>query len=120
MAQVDVGTTLVSPIRRDGTPHTRCAVEDGVALMRARRRKERTYPELTGAHGRARLVVLASEVGWQMVFRDGSGGGARFWRAPVSGVSHCLCWKGVPLQGHDGPTPTTDVVIGNSRYAGLA
>ena len=28
-----------------------------------RRRKERTYPELTGEHGRARLVVLGVEVG---------------------------------------------------------
>ena len=62
-AQVALDTTLVSPLRRDGTPHTRCAVEDGVALMQARRGKERTYPELSGAHGRARLVVLACEVG---------------------------------------------------------
>ena len=71
-AQVALDTTLVSPLRRDGTPHTRCAVEDGVALMQARRRKERTYPELSGAHGRARLVVLACEVGGQMVFRNTS------------------------------------------------
>ena len=62
-AQVAVDTTLVSPLRRDGTPHARCAVEDGVVLMQARRRKEQTYPELSGAHGRARLVVLACEVG---------------------------------------------------------
>ena len=41
-AQVALDTTLVSPLRRDGTPHTRCAVEDGVASMQARRRKERT------------------------------------------------------------------------------
>ena len=61
--RVALVTTLVSPSRRDWTPHTRCAVEDGVALMQARRRKERTYPELSGAHGRARLVLLACEVG---------------------------------------------------------
>ena len=35
---------------------------DGAALLRARRRKEHTYPELSGANGRARLVVLACEV----------------------------------------------------------
>ena len=35
---------------------------DGAAL-RARRRKEATYPELSGANGRARLVVLGCEVG---------------------------------------------------------
>ena len=45
----------------DGTPHPRCANEDGAAL--ARRRKELRYPELAGQHGRAKLVVLASEVG---------------------------------------------------------
>ena len=32
-------------------------------LQEPRRRKERTYPELNGAGGRARLVVLAAEVG---------------------------------------------------------
>ena len=37
--------------------------EDGVALAQARRRKELRYPELAGQHGRAKLVVLASEVG---------------------------------------------------------
>ena len=31
--------------------------------FRARRRKERTYPELTGRFGRAKIVVLACEVG---------------------------------------------------------
>ena len=62
-AQIAVDTTLVSPLRRSGTPHSRCAWEDGAALRQARRRKERVYPELSGAHGRARLVVLANEVG---------------------------------------------------------
>ena len=33
-AQVAVDTTLVSPLRRDGTPHVRCAGEDGAALFR--------------------------------------------------------------------------------------
>ena len=44
-------------------PHRRAAEEDGTVLRAARRRKERTYPELTGRFGRARLVVLACEVG---------------------------------------------------------
>ena len=47
----------------DGAPHHQCADVDGAALQRARRRKECTYPELSGAHGRAKLVVLAAEVG---------------------------------------------------------
>ena len=36
---------------------------DGVVLQSVRRRKERTYPELVGPRSRARLVVLAMEVG---------------------------------------------------------
>ena len=39
------------------------ATTSGVALRDARRAKERTYPEFTGEGGRAKLVVLAAEVG---------------------------------------------------------
>ena len=38
--------------------------------MEARRRKERTYPELMGRNRRARLVVLGVEVGGPAVARD--------------------------------------------------
>ena len=62
-AQVAIDTTLVSPLRADGVPHRQCATSDGAPLQAARRRKERTYPELSGTQGRARLVVLAAEVG---------------------------------------------------------
>ena len=41
-----VDTTLVSPLHCDGTPTPGAADSDGAALARARRRKERTYPEL--------------------------------------------------------------------------
>ena len=37
-------------------------MEDGAALVQARRGKQRCYPELSRAHGRARLVVLAADV----------------------------------------------------------
>ena len=62
-AQLALDTTLVSPLRADGVPHRQCATSDGAALQTARRRKERTYPELSGTQGRAKLVVLAAEVG---------------------------------------------------------
>ena len=61
--QLAIDTTLVSPIRADGEPHRRCAEVDGAALEAARRRKERTYPELAGGRGRAKLVVFAGEIG---------------------------------------------------------
>ena len=62
-AQLAIDTTLVSALHANGEPHRGAAEEDGVALVAARRRKERTYPELVGLGTRARLVVLAVEVG---------------------------------------------------------
>ena len=62
-AQLAVDTTLVSALRGDGFPRCGAGDRDGVALTRARRLKERTYPELVGRGARARLVVLALEVG---------------------------------------------------------
>ena len=62
-AQLVIDTTLVSPLRHDGSARFRAADQDGAVLMEARRRKERTYPKLSGEGGRARLVVLAAEVG---------------------------------------------------------
>ena len=62
-AQLAIGTTMVSPVRREGSPRWQCATGDGAAMVQARARKERTYPELAQAQGRARLVVVACEVG---------------------------------------------------------
>ena len=62
-AQLAIDTTIVSPLRADGTPRPGSHARGGVALRAARRAKTRTYPELTGDVGRARLVVLATEVG---------------------------------------------------------
>ena len=61
-AQVAVDTTLVSPVRRDGSPRGRASEVAGVALREAERDKRRTYPELTDSN-RCRLQVLALEVG---------------------------------------------------------
>ena len=71
-AQLAVDTTLVSPLCRDGSARRRAAHHDGAALEAARKRKEDTYPELTGEGGRARLVVLAAEVGRAVEQRDSS------------------------------------------------
>ena len=53
----------MSALRGDGTARRGAADVDGVALEAARKRKARTYPELVGVHRRARLVVIALEVG---------------------------------------------------------
>ena len=62
-AQLAVDTTIVSALHCDGTPHRGAANVDGVRLVAARRRKERTYPELVAPRSHCRLVVLANEVG---------------------------------------------------------
>ena len=63
-AQLAIDTTLVSPLRGDGSARPRAADHSGAALQAARRRKEATCPELAlNSEGRARLVVLAAEVG---------------------------------------------------------
>ena len=142
-AQVVLDTTLVSPLRRDGTPHAQCA-EDGAALLRAHRRKERAYPELSGEHGKAKLVVLASEVGsrWSSethsflrqlaktrhmprILRT-SAKLAWMWQwsmilacASARAFAQSLLEKRGTL-GHDGPTPSSDELIGGARYAGFA
>ena len=144
-AQVVLDTTLVSPLRRDGTPHAQCA-EDGAALLRARRRKERACPELSGEHGKAKLVVLASEVGgrWSSETRSflrqlakaktrhmprilrTSAKLAGMWRwsmilacASARAFAQSLLERRGTL-GHDGPTPSSDEMIGGARYAGFA
>ena len=61
--QLAIDTTLVSTLRSNGTPIPHSHTRDGVALTRARRRKERTYPELSQLQDRVRLVVLALETG---------------------------------------------------------
>ena len=62
-AQLAVDTTLVSPLHCDGSPHPRAANEGGAVLQAARLQKERTYTGPVGPRRRARLVVLAGEVG---------------------------------------------------------
>ena len=86
-AQLVIDTTLVSPIHRDGTPRPRTHDVNGVALQRARRNKEATYPELVGRGGGARLVVLAGVVG-------GEGGG---FSAETAQFISSLAW--VKTQG---------------------
>ena len=62
-AQLAIDTTLVSQVRADAETRGQCARQEGAAIAEAHRLKHRTYPELSGSQGRARLLVLAAEVG---------------------------------------------------------
>ena len=54
---------MVAPLRANGEAIPLAHDYDGIALNRARRWKETTYPELLARNGRVRLVVLAIETG---------------------------------------------------------
>ena len=62
-AQLAIDTTMVSPVRSDGTARAGTATINGKALDVARAQKARRYPELSEEHGRACLVVLGTAVG---------------------------------------------------------
>ena len=63
-AQLAVDTTIVSPFTCDAVPGSRRDLARPVALLDARRQKERTYPGLLLLRSsRCRLVVLGVEVG---------------------------------------------------------
>ena len=73
--QLAVDTTLVSPLHCDGSARPGAAQIDGAVLTVARRKKERTYPELMGPHARARLVGGMSLVQGDPDFPPTSGPG---------------------------------------------
>ena len=118
--QLVVDTTVVSALHANGEARRNAARGDGVALEAARRRKERTYPELTAKGGRARLVVLGVEVGgrwssetenklahdrvgseWSLMTwnKHGAFVGAPSCPAPPHVQSPCLCWTSQVPQG---------------------
>ena len=117
-----VDTTLVCAMHCDGTPHDGAPDREGVALEAAPRRKERRSPELVGPRSRARLVVLAVEVGgrwsaetcsiWPSFRRQ-----ILAWRLRWAGIFGCAAAKAVATsllelkvahvaeRGHDGLRP---------------
>ena len=141
-AQLAIDTTMVSPLGRDGAPHPQCANVDGAAMLAARRRKQRRYPELAGEDGRARLVVLACEVGgrWsdesRHFLRQLSRAKARqehpmlqqrvrhAWLFRWGSMLACSAARALALsllearggQGVDGPTPLDHDVMWEARY----
>ena len=145
-AQLAVDTTLVSPLHCDGSPHPRAANEDGAVLQAARLRKERTHPELVGPRRRARLVVLAGEVGgrWSEETRRFLSLLARAkarseppilqkrveqaWRMMWGSILGCAAARADATSllelkhggGADGDVPLAHDVISEFRHAGLA
>ena len=143
--QLAVDTTVVSALHADGEARRNAARRDGVALEAARRRKERTYPELTARGGRARLVVLGVEVGgrWSTETRTflsrlahGRARSERFlmrkrvqqaWRLRWGSLLSCAAARAVAMsllhlpgsRGSDGVCPLRHDVDRDFRHAGL-
>ena len=69
--------TLVSPLTRSGQPTRQAATHDGAALLAARARKHRRYPELLGG---------APSAFWYLARRS-AGGGIR------NACNLCACWS---------------------------
>ena len=144
-AQLAVDTTLVCALHEDGRPRRRAAQQDGVAIEAAERRKISTYPELVGPHSRAKLVVLAVEVGgrWSEQTRAFLSQLAhtrarqetplmrrraeQAWRLRWGGMLACAAAKAVASSlldllhhhGGDGKAPLTHEVEGDLRHTGL-
>ena len=142
-AQLVIDTTLVSALRSDRAPRPSAATTDGVALQAARRRKERTYPELVGPGARAKLVVLAGEVAgrWSAetvtFIRLMAEAKSRSepsllrrraecaWRLRWCSMLGCAAARACslldrrPNGGGDGDTPTLADVLQEHRHAGL-
>ena len=144
--QLAVDTTLVSALRGDGNPRRGAATRDGVALSEARRDKERTYPELVGPGARARLVVLALEVGgrWSPEATDFVSQLAKAkarsepflvrrrmeqaWRLRWTGLLACAAARSFAAsllglhggRGADGFAPRSHEVECDHRFAGLS
>ena len=144
-SQLAVDTTLVCALHVDGSPRRHANQRDGVALQAAKRRKVATYPELAGPHSRAKLVVLAVEVGgrWSDETRGFLSQLARArareeiplmrrraeqaWRLRWGAMFACAAAKAVASSllnlldshGGDGRTPLPHEVDSDHRYAGL-
>ena len=138
-AQLAIDTTMVTPLHNNGVAR-RASSRKGLALEVARKRKEITFPELAGEGGRARLVVLATEVGgrWSSetaqflsslawaktrdLPEELQGHAARAWTRRWQRLLNCAAAKAfgqslldVILNGSDGRTPSVDDVICDDR-----
>ena len=143
--QLAVDTTVVSALHANGEARRNAARRDGVALEAARRRKERTYPELTARGGRARLIVVGVEVGgrWSTKTRSflsrlahDRARSERFllrkrveqeWRLRWGSLLSCAAARAVAMslldlpgsRGSDGVCPLPHDVERDFRHAGL-
>ena len=138
-SQLALDTTMVCPLSRDGVAQRGTATTDGKSLARARRRKERTYPELIGEHGRARFVVLGVGGRWSAetnVFLRSlaAAKGAPLWLGEQVRAAWLRKWQGLlgcaaarsfscslldgPVaSGADGAIPSMSTVLSEARYS---
>ena len=134
--QLAVDTTVVCALHCDGSPHRGADNLDGVVLERARRRKERTYPELVGQRRRARLVVRLETTSFlsQLAKARSRQETAlmrrrveQAWRMRWGAILACATARAVATSllnlctahGADGNTPPVHEVEGDHKYAGL-
>ena len=144
-AQLAIDTTIVSPLRADGTPRPESHANDGAALRAARRVKTRTYPELTGevggldwwcwrpkseGAGQRKLKCSCASCPKRKQEQNqfpsrlklelrGCTDGALFWHVAAQGRSGCLCWKSEEDSEATVPLPPRRRSLGNFVRLGL-
>ena len=99
-AQIGVDTTLVSVLRRNGTPHPRCANEDGAALAAARKRAILNWLVNTGAPGWWSSPAKLVGVGQRSVVNSSA-----CWPRPRCAVSLKSCGLEPNKRGSSGGVP---------------
>ena len=140
--QLAIDTTFISALCGNGNPHPLACSVDGICLQRARGRKEATYPEFHDRGARAKLVVIALEVGgrWSSeamqfisglaqararqdppMFRKASAfSWRRRWVSLLSVAAHrafAASLLGLPESlGADGALAATSEVVEDARY----
>ena len=121
-AQLALDTTLVSSLHCDGSPHRGAADVDGAVLVAARRRKERTYPELVRPGHRAKLGGVLHQTSGKSL------GASRTSLGNEMVLLACVCGSAVSVAsllerraagGADGETPTVHHVVNDWRFASL-
>ena len=112
-----VDTTLMSPIRGNGSTRPGAADTDEIALAQARRKKERTFPELV-------LVARAKARSEPLILR---GRVEQAWRMRWAATLACSAARAFAASllgfrvggGADGNVPWAHEVVNDHRHEGL-
>ena len=129
-AQLAIDTTVVSVLKRDGTPHQRCADVDGAALLAARRRLRPPIPSLVAGRWSDECLSFLRQLARAKVRSEPPHlkvRARRAWLSRWSIMLSCSAARTVALSllerrggtGSDGEIPSMLQVLADARDAGV-